>query len=282
MEDNEFGVDTSTGPTGVLVLPHATITAESVVIRRNRIRNGVAAAQTTTGYGIAVGAEAVASLAPMQDVKIYGNEISHANHGLFMAYGVVKGRAWGNVVRDTVIGLISKLTGPDVIHHSNVVIGGPLGGGALRTKGVSGSKHYNNLVILDASSVTAGLFVLCDDATEGPSVGAEFSNNILYAPGRAVKFAQSIGSTSSALFRGNNYFAGSYAAGAFNGADTLAAWLATEPTATAIDPAYTVPGDFRLPAGSVLASSAAAILSECDFMGDPVTVRFVGPLPVAA
>lgn len=280
IEDSEFGVDTSTGPTGILITPHATIATESVVIRRNRIRNGVAAEQTTTGYGIAVGAEAAATLAPIVDVKIYGNDVSHANHGLFMGYGVTKGRAWGNVVRDVVIGLISKLAGSDVVHHSNIVVGGPLSGGALRTKGVSGSKHYNNLVIMDASSVAAGLFALCDDATEGPSVGAIFANNILYAPLRTVK-AILVGVTSSAAFSCNNYFAGAWGAGAFNGDDTFAAWRAIEPTALAVDPAYTIPGDFRLPSGSALNSAAATVLAECDFMGDIVTERFIGPLPAA-
>lgn len=287
VEDNEFGVDVSTGATGVNVTAHSTYDTDVVTIRRNRVANGVSAAQNVagenTGYGIGVGGEDLSPRGKINALYIYGNDISHVNHGLFIGAGVSWARAWGNVVRDSVIGLIAKLCGPDVVIHSNIVIGGPLSGGAVRTKGSTGSKLTNNLVIWDASSVAAGAFIQADEATEGPSVGVDIANNVLYAPSSAVAKAVVIGTGSSAKLRANDYFAGSFGTGAFAGLDTLAAWAAAnEPTALGVDPKFVGGGDWRLSASSPLGSAGIAGLADCDFMGRSFADAVVGPMPVAA
>ena len=279
IERNELYVDGSTAAFGIHISPHATQTTYSAVIRRNRIRLGAAAAQLTTGYGIGIGAE-VATAGEFRSVEICENEINHANHGLFVGYCVQEADVWGNVLRDTIIGLISKgnLTG-DVVHHHNVVVGGPLSGGALRAKESSKTKHYNNLVIFDARSAAAGVFAY---GTDG-SVGCEFANNVLYAPGLSVYRAASLIDTSTATFRRNNYF-GSFSATTFNGA-AWADWLDVEPTALNADPAFVGAGDYRLTAASPLIGAgdgAVAALAPRNFLGLPSSPTNLGPMPVAA
>lgn len=281
IEDSELGVDVSTaGGSGMRVTPHATIPCDLLIVRRNRIRNGVAAAQQASGYGIGIGAES-ASAGVLSDVRVYFNELTHVNHGLFFGFCVAKGRSYGNVIRDAVIGLIVKGASGDVMHSHNIVVGGPLTGGALRTKGSSGAKLRNNLVIWDASSVAAGAFIQCDEATEGVSVNSDFANNILYAPSRAVPDAIIMGVGSSATFRRNNYFAGSFPSDAFAGG-TQAAWGSTEPTALYVDPLFVGAGDYRLTAASPLIGAGVAHEAEFDFLGNPATGLNLGPMPVAA
>lgn len=284
IEDSEIGVDVSTTPTGIVVRGHATLPCASVTLRRNRIRHGVAAAQTVAGYGIGVGDE-LSVVGSLGTVVIHDNEINHANHGLFVGYGAAGGYSRGNVVRDAVIGVIAKGNTCGYEHRSNIVIGGPLSGGGLRSKLSTGALFLNNLVVFDASSVAAGTFEQADTA----SIATEFTNNCLYAPGLAVSKATTVSADSTATFRNNNYHSGSYAAGAFGyGAatyDTVAAWTAAvEPSALAVDPLFNnAPGgDYRLTAGSALANAGAVGGAPLDLIGNAFTSRVVGPLPVAA
>ena len=283
VEDSEIGVDVSTTPTGIVVRGHATLPCSSVTLRRNRIRNGVAAAQAAAGYGIGVGDE-LSVVGSLGTVVIHDNEINHANHGLFVGYGVAGGYSRGNVVRDSVIGVIAKGNTCGYEHRSNIVVGGPLSGGGLRSKLSNGARFLNNLVVFDASSVAAGTFEQADTT----SIATEFTNNCLYAPGLAVSKATTVSADSTATFRSNNYFAGSYAAGAFGyGAatyDTVAAWTsAVETSALAFDPLFSnaAGGDYRLTAGSPLVNAGAAGGAPLDLIGNAFTSQVVGPLPVA-
>ena len=278
IERNELYVDGSTAASGIQITPHANQTTDRAVIRRNRIRLGAAADQLTTGYGIGIGSEATTA-GEFKSVEICENEITHANHGLFVGYCVQEADVWGNVLRDATIGLISKgnLTGR-VVHHHNVVIGGPLSGGALRAKESAMTRHYNNLVIFDARSAAAGVFAY---GTDG-SVGCEFSNNILYAPGLSVYRAASLLDTSTATFRCNDYFC-QHGATTFNGAP-LADWLAVEPTALTADPVFVGAGDYRLTTASPLIGAgdgSVASLAPRNFVGLPSSPINLGPMPVA-
>ena len=278
IERNELYVDGSTAASGIQITPHATQTTDRAVIRRNRIRLGAAAAQLTTGYGIGIGSEATTA-GEFKSVEICENEINHANHALFVGYCVQEADVWGNVLRDAKIGLISKgnLTGR-VVHHHNVVIGGPLSGGALRAKESASTRHYNNLVIFDARSAGAGVFAYCTDG----SVGCEFANNILYAPGLSVYRAASLLDTSTATFRCNDYFC-QHGDTTFNGAP-LADWLAVEPTALTADPVFVGAGDYRLTTASPLIGAgdgSVASLAPRNFVGLPSSPINLGPMPVA-
>lgn len=284
IEDSEIGVDVSTTPTGVVVRGHATLPCASVTLRRNRIRHGVAAAQTVAGYGIGVGEE-LSVVGSLGVVIIHDNEINHANHGLFVGYGAAGGYSRGNVVRDSVIGVIAKGNTCGYEHRSNIVVGGTLSGGGLRSKLSTGVRFLNNLVVFDASSVAAGVFEQADTA----SIGTEFANNCLYAPGLAVAKATTVSADSTATFRNNNYHAGSYATGAFGYQattyDSVAAWsAAVEPSALAVDPLFNNAsgGDYRLTSGSPLANAGVAGGAPLDLIGNAFTSQVVGPLPVAA
>ena len=241
--------------------------------------HGVAAAQQTAGYGIAVGNES-AIAETVANVSIYENDISHANHGLFAGYGISSGYSRGNVVRDVVIGCITKGNTCGFVHQSNIVIGGPLTGGGLRAKTSTNAKFYNNLVVFDSQSVAAGVGQQADTTT----VTADYQNNIIYALGLACSKAAVLASGSSATYANNNYYAGSFGAAAFdNGGTTygsVSAWAAAkEATALNIDPMFVGNGDYRLSASSAIISVGSAV-SAYDFLGNP-TGGQIGPMGIA-
>jgi hypothetical protein len=261
----------STTSTGINAYGHATVACRSLVIRDINIQNAASASQQAGGYGIGVGAETAELMgAGFDDVAVYRCNIVHTNHGLFLAYGVKRGRAWGNVVRDSIIGLIQKgVSSGDVIMSGNIVIGGPLTGGALRTKEASKTKHYNNLVIADAQTVaSASHFILCNTACED----VEFKNNVLHAPGMTVPSAVFIDpdTTGSKNLAGNVYFG--TLGNVFNGL-SFATWIANnEPSALNVNPQFRGVNDFRPAAGSPLLGTAAPWLRSDvrDFVGSDI------------
>ena len=264
---------------GVCITGTVARTCKSVKIHRNKFV-GVNGSASAVGYGIAVGSEsAVAGV--FEHVEIVENDVSHVNHGVFAGHGILSGFACGNVVRDSVIGCISKGNTAAFTFYSNIVIGGILTGGALRAKECTGARFYNNLVIFDAQSVAAGSFEQADTTT----TGADFANNILYAPGVQVAKATLVAANSTATFRSNNYFSGSFAATAFNyGASnyaSVAAWSAAkEATATGVDPLFVnSAGDYRLSSASPLKGSGASVDGVFDYFGGAMTGQ-AGPMPV--
>jgi hypothetical protein len=279
IEDCDIGVDTSTSGTGILIAPHATLACSSVTIRRNVVAHGVAAAQQTTGYGIAVGNE-TALADTLANVAIYENDISHANHGLFAGYGITSGYSRGNVVRDVVIGCITKGNTCGFVHQSNIVLGGPLTGGGLRAKTSTNAKFYNNLVVFNSQSVAAGV----GHQANATTITADYQKNIIYAPGLACSKASVLASGSSATYANNDYYAGSFGAAAFdNGGTTygsVSAWAtAKEATALNVDPLFVGNGDYRLSASSPLVSVGSAV-SAHDFLGNSMSGQ-VGPMGTA-
>lgn len=285
IEDCEIGVDVDTSQSGIVIQRHATVPLTSGIVRQNRVRAGVSASAITAGYGIGIGNE-TATTGSISGVQIYGNEFDHVNHGIFFGYCVSSSYSWGNVVRDAIIGLIIKgASSGDVTHYSNIVVGGPLTGGALRSKESVNAKLVNNLVIWDAQSVAGGYFQIADTA----STGTDFANNLLYAPSKNVRWGVQVTAGSSATFRNNNYYAGSYSTSSFyNGSvffDTPAAWAAVmEPTATTADPLFVnaTGGDYRLSASSPLRAAGVAGLAPVDFMGAVLASNPVGPLPAVS
>ncbi|NHC05927.1 hypothetical protein [Azonexus fungiphilus] len=276
IEDSDIGVDKSLQGIGILVRPHATISLTSCIIRRNRVSNGVAAANQISGYGIGIGAEATTA-GTISGVEIYGNDISHANHGLFVGH---KASGWtrGNVVRDTIIAVLTK-GAVDVIQSCNVVVGGPLTGGALRSKESIGAKFYNNLVVWSSASASAGTF----QQSDFNSIGTEFKNNILYAPSLAIPKAVLITEGTDAVFSHNDYFAGSFSTGAFAyGAatyNTVTAWAtARESSALAVDPAFVGAGDYRLGQVSPLINAGVNVGLIRDFYDYDIRSMIVGPM----
>lgn len=280
IEDCDIGVDTSTSGSGILITPHASLACSSIIIRRNSVSNGVAAAQQTAGYGVAVGNE-TAIAETIAAVEIYENDISHANHGLFAGYGISSGYSRGNVVRDTVVGCISKGNACGFVHAANVVLGGPLTGGGLRSKTTSNAKFYNNLVVFDAQSVAAGVGQQADTT----SVNSDYQNNIIYAPAVACSKAAVLASGSSATYANNDYYAGSFGAAAFdNGGTTygtVALWAAAkESTALNVDPLFVGNGDYRLQSSSHVIG-VGDVLTSTDFLG-LVMSKHLGPMATAA
>ena len=270
IEDCDIGMDTSTAGTGILITPHATLACETVTIRRNTVSHGVAAAQQTSGYGIAVGNE-TAIAETIHNVAIYENDIRHANHGLFAGYGISSGYSRGNVVRDTIIGCITKGNTCGFIQSANIIIGGPLTGGALRAKTSSNAKFYNNLVIYNAQSVAGGVALLSSNT----AVLSEFRNNIVYAPALLLSSAVSIPVGDTASLNDNDYYAGSYGATAFSYSGTtyatVALWKAAiESTALGVDPLFTGLSDWTLSSGSPCRGIGAQVIGT-DFMGRTMT-----------
>lgn len=279
IEDSDVGVDKSLQGIGILVRPSTTIPLTSCIIRRNKVSNGVAAANQISGYGIGIGAE-TATTGVISGVEVYENDISHGNHGLFMGYGVT-GWTRGNVVRDTIIAVLTK-GATDVVHSCNVVVGGPLTGGALRSKESTRAKFYNNLVVWSAASVAGGTF----QQSDFNSVDSEFRNNVLFAPGMAVPKAVLITDGTTATFANNDYFAGSFSAGAFAyGAatyNTVTAWAAArEATALSVDPGFVGAGDYQLSPASPLINAGADVGLDRDFYDLALQSRIVGPMQPA-
>jgi hypothetical protein len=242
------------------------------------VSNGVAAAQQSAGYGIAVGNE-TALADTLANVAIYENDISHANHGLFAGYGITSGYSRGNVVRDTAIGCITKGNTCGFVHAANVVIGGPLTGGGLRSKTSGNAKFYNNLVVFDSQSVAGGVGQQADTT----SVDTDYQNNIIYAPSVACSKAAVLASGSTATYANNDYYAGSFGAAAFdNGGTTygtVALWAAAkEASALNVDPLFVGLGDYHLQSGSP-AIGVGTVVTENDFFGSAMT-RALGPMPV--
>ena len=249
----------------------------SRVYIRNYRCNGPRNSGSAGGYGFIIGDDALTTTgAAISGVEITGCLVEHVNHGIILSVGVTDANIWGNVIRDSVIGLIAKATSGPVAFYSNVVAGGSLTGGALRTK-QSNAVFYNNLVIYDAQSVSGGRFIWSSDSSANPA----FKNNILYAPGLTVSCAVQIDAGSTASASNNDYF-GSLAATAFAGG-ALAAWQASsEPTALSVDPQFAGGGDWRLLPTSPLANYGVLGLAPCDYYGNAWSGVPCGPMPVSA
>lgn len=277
IERCSFAVEgTPTAQTVVITGSTAQATV-SVSIKNCSIRNGVASGITTGGYGIGVGGEA-AGAGTFDEVLIEDNDVSHCNHGIFTGYGTSKARVRGNVVRDSVIGLIIKgASSGDVVHHHNIVVGGVLDGGALRNKGSANGKFYNNLVVYDAASVAAGVFIYATDSTSA----AEYSNNILYAPGLTCSKAVVVDGTSNIAARSNLYNAGTFAANAFGGG-TWESWAAVEAGAISADPLFAGVGDYRLSQASPAIGAGVPGMMDRDFVGQPASNTNLGPITTPA
>lgn len=221
--DNSISVGgTTASATGVLISAHATIAVDSCVITNN---TGSAGTVTPVGYGVGIGDDADAgpiNANSISGIRVSGNTLNNFNHGVFLGW-VTSGRAYGNKVNGSVIGVIGKHTITCEFFH-NVVNKGVLTSGALRSKAGNADNFSNNTAVLAAGVSSIGIM-----ATDS-STGVKASNNIIVADGSSVANIVRVDVGSDAAFNGNCYWVGATpAADAWlyqgTGYTTLAAWF---------------------------------------------------------
>ena len=198
--NNTININTATTSTAVHVYLHASISATACNIYNNNYVSG----SGTGGYGIAVGSDSDTSPSganTISGVVIYNNQVSKVNHGIFCGW-VTGAKVFGNVVKNGVIGVIGKHTTTSEF-SKNIVVGGALTSGGLRSKGGTNDVFRENSVFLDSGKSSYGMNV------DAAAVNIIMKNNFIYANDNNILKLVKVEDTSTATFSDNVYWSGS-------------------------------------------------------------------------
>lgn len=246
-------VDVSSIPFGVSV-PSRLGAAVSASVSGNTLT--ASAINPSGGGGIMIGDDSNPADDHTISGAVEGNTITGFNHGIMLGF-VTEASAKRNLVRDVTIGIISKNSIRSLI-AGNIILGGALSGGALRSKGDTDSTFTNNTVVLDAAGGVGYLGQENPDTSTG-STGVSVKNNAVYASANVVMVSVNVGSDAS--FESNDWHSPSGLVFTYQGASytAVAAWNATAAARADIDadplflaPAGTTAESFKTRSGSPL------------------------------
>ena len=200
---NTVNISGTNSGTGVNVAAHATIAATSCVIADNI---GTVDTVAPVGYGVAVGDDVDAGPTNPNNIAgivIAGNNFTNVNHGMFVGWET-GAKVFGNRVNSAVIGIIGKHT-IGCEFYKNIVSGGDLTGGGLRSKAGNADIFRDNTCLLELGNSSIGAYAT-DSAT-----GCEFTANIIKADDADIANLVKVDVGSDATFSDNCYWAGATA-----------------------------------------------------------------------
>lgn len=268
IHSNVINSSAATNVKNIVVPLHNTIDATAVLVYNNTGTNSAA----TTGGFVFIGNDVDVEPAnpnSFAGVEVYGNNFTGGNHAYFFGW-VTAAEAYNNVGNNIVIGMINKYCTTN-LYHNNILNGGALSGGALRSKGGAGNKFYNNTAYFAGVGTEVGLM-----ATD-TSTNNDFKNNLIYSPTNSTGKLVDIEAASTAIFVNNTYYAGatpaanswSYQGTAYS---TFTLWAAAEGASDYgyADPKLKSSTDFHLTAGSPAINTGSDVSLTSDFDGKTI------------
>lgn len=207
---------------------------------------------------------------------VYGNTVSGAASNKTTLHGIMLGNQSGgevfkNKVDNVGIGLIAKGQ-TNGLFHDNLVT--RVYGQYLRSKASTGTKFYNNTAIMSVGYADTGMMADQDLSTLIYSSNIDFKNNIIYSSS-TVSYFVSVGSTSTAIFSNDLYYAPtSTSPFTYQGTSyaSSSAWAAAkESTLVSSNPMFVSDGsNYALQYLSPAIDAAATTTITADLLGNPI------------
>lgn len=238
-------------------------------------------ANTTSGsgYGIGVGGEDTTNQNKKNNVLVYGNTVTGANHGVWFGY-ISDARAWGNTVSNSILGHIMKGCTNSKMEG---VIATNISADGFSFKGATNCEFDGTLYINDSSdsAIIAGrsMFrIYADNVGPLNSTGCKFTNNIIYSPNKILDQVVIHEASQTITFANNDYYSPlGFAASAFvvSGSNVPSGTFigTNDPTGKSVDPLFSnfnktfSSADYRLLSTSTLLSAGKIVSGAKDFRG---------------
>ena len=235
--DNNHAMSGNTTVSAFRIDPHATITCD-----RGEVYRLTGALGGTEGYFVRIGAEADTNRDKIDNVWLYDNNLTGANHGYMFGY-ITGAKGWGNEAGEVDLAYNIK-GGNSCEFNGNIAIDIRANGNAFRFKGATNCIFGNNTHIQTVPGSIRSEYATIDGAVD--TTGSKFINNITYdVTGASQRLAEADANSITTTWQNCNYYTTSafatpfligttsYATVAlFNGAVTVSDCIATDPELT--------------------------------------------------
>jgi len=278
ISNNNLTISGGSSNDGISVPSSTTIQNTSTNIHDNTV---LAISGTSPGgHGIIVGNDSTTPGAGIVGPLVYKNTVTGFNHGMGFFCGVSNGIMSQNIVNKGTnsgggtIGFILKQGNNNLI-ASNIVTGGPMTGGSLRSKADTNGSFINNTVIVDTTSAEP-IYVTTDPNNSKNTTGEYYSNNIIFVASGITSSVEDVDASNTSSFSNNDYY-GTFSTYPFHYQNTsytsFSLWKANiEPSATNYDPIFSniSGGDYTLNYLSPIIGAGVVTSVTTDYVGNPI------------